>query len=163
MDQLTLAWTAPEDDGGCPITSYAVFRDDGAASEVNIEVNTDSDTNVRNKPALRSLTITDYPTVHTGLIFQYRVQAISELGADYYTYSETVSYILADIPSAPANGPQDTVTETTSSQIKVSFDPLTTEAQTGGSSILSYNLQVDDGLGGDFIDLFGQNSDVLST
>ena len=29
LTSLTLAWQAPEDDGGCPITGYAVFRDNG--------------------------------------------------------------------------------------------------------------------------------------
>jgi len=35
---LTLAWKTPRSDGGCPITSYALFRDDGEGSEINIPV-----------------------------------------------------------------------------------------------------------------------------
>lgn len=27
---ITLRWTQPQSDGGCPVTSYAVYRDDGA-------------------------------------------------------------------------------------------------------------------------------------
>lgn len=52
MTTLTLAWTTPLDDGGCPITGYAVFRDDGAGSAINVEVNSASDTNIRDKPTL---------------------------------------------------------------------------------------------------------------
>ena len=64
------------------------------------------------------------------------------------------SYLLASIPSGPTNGPVNDLTVISSSKIRVSFTALTTLAQTGGSTILSYNLQVDNGAG-DFINVQG--------
>ena len=50
---MTLEWTAPNDDGGCPITGYAVFRDDGVTGDPTVEINSDNDIDIRNKPTLR--------------------------------------------------------------------------------------------------------------
>lgn len=35
---ITLGWNAPLDDGGCPITGFKIFRDDGTQSTTSIEV-----------------------------------------------------------------------------------------------------------------------------
>ena len=73
---MTIRWTHPEDNGGCLITSFAVFRDDGNGGEINIEANAVSDTNVRNRPTLDTLTITNFPIgTSTGLTFSYKVVA----------------------------------------------------------------------------------------
>ena len=45
---MTLAWTAPADEGGCTVTGYAVFTNDGLGGTVWTEVNVPMDTNVRN-------------------------------------------------------------------------------------------------------------------
>ena len=74
---LTLQWEHPEDSGGCLITSYAVFRDDGNAGSIDIEANASSDTNVRNRPTLDSLTITNFPVSSTGLTFSFKVVAFN--------------------------------------------------------------------------------------
>lgn len=49
----TLSWEEPEDDGGCPILSYAVYRNDGQGGAITTEVNSNQDSNIRNKPSLR--------------------------------------------------------------------------------------------------------------
>ena len=36
---ITLGWTAPTDDGGCPIYTYTVYRDNGSGGSINNEVN----------------------------------------------------------------------------------------------------------------------------
>jgi hypothetical protein len=40
MDEttFTLNWDMPSSDGGCTITGYAILRDDGAGSSINIPV-----------------------------------------------------------------------------------------------------------------------------
>jgi hypothetical protein len=68
---FTLEWYEPDDNGGCPITGYAVFRNDGENGAIGSEVNTASDTNVRDKPTLRQLVITDYPINAIGKTFMY--------------------------------------------------------------------------------------------
>ena len=45
---MTLEWTEPLDDGGCPIIGYALYRDDGITGEPSIEINTDNDLTIRN-------------------------------------------------------------------------------------------------------------------
>lgn len=50
---FTIEWKAPEDDGGCPITGYAVFRNDGEGGATITEVNSVLDTNIRDQPTLR--------------------------------------------------------------------------------------------------------------
>ena len=49
---LSISWQQPSDDGGCPLKSYAVFRDDAIGSSITMEANADKDTNVRDKPTL---------------------------------------------------------------------------------------------------------------
>lgn len=75
MASLTLQWEHPADNGGCPITSFAVFRDDGASGDIDIEANAPLDTNVRNRPSLDSLLITNFPVASTGLTFRFTVVA----------------------------------------------------------------------------------------
>lgn len=52
---VTLRWEEPENNGGCSITSYAVFRDDGAGSAINVNMESAS---VANKPYLFEYTFT---------------------------------------------------------------------------------------------------------
>lgn len=35
---LTLRWKIPIDNGGCPLTGFNLFRDDGAGGTISIEV-----------------------------------------------------------------------------------------------------------------------------
>ena len=68
---FTLAWTQPETDGGCPILGYAVYRNDGAGGPLDQEVNTVQDNNVRDKPSLRKMLITNFPADSQGLKFTF--------------------------------------------------------------------------------------------
>jgi hypothetical protein len=74
---FTIEWTAPTDDGGCPILSYAVFRNDGENGSITTEVNSDQDTNIRDKPTLRQMVITNYPTDARGNTFMYQIEAFN--------------------------------------------------------------------------------------
>jgi hypothetical protein len=114
-------------------------------------VNSAADSNVRNKPTLRSLLITNYPSSSVGKTFTYQVKVWNAVGS---SLSDTASYVLAGIPSTPATGPVDDAALTSSTQIKVNHATLTSLAETGGSTILAYNLQVDkaDGV---YYDLYG--------
>jgi len=53
---MNLSWKEPTDDGGCSITGYALFRDDGVTHKPTIEINSINDIEIRNKPTLRSAT-----------------------------------------------------------------------------------------------------------
>jgi len=54
---ISIVWTAPADDGGCDIRSFAVFADNGLGGAVK-EVNQPNDPLVRSKPGLYNLVIT---------------------------------------------------------------------------------------------------------
>jgi len=58
---VTISWMAPKDNGGCRITTFVVYRDDGAGGQISQEINTVEDANVRNYPSLNSLTISNFP------------------------------------------------------------------------------------------------------
>jgi hypothetical protein len=39
---ITLAWTSPEDDGGCPLLNYQLMRDSGAGLNDPIAIEVDA-------------------------------------------------------------------------------------------------------------------------
>ena len=67
----------PEDLGGCDVTGYAVFRDDGEVAAatlgtgVLVELNSASDVNIRNKPGLDTITATFWPAGTVGEVFRF--------------------------------------------------------------------------------------------
>lgn len=71
LTSFTLQWNQPTDNGGCPILGYAVFRNDGANGEITTEVNINFDTNVRDKPTLRRMVITNLPANSVGKLFSF--------------------------------------------------------------------------------------------
>ena len=77
ISTFTLSWKEPSDNGGCQITGYAVFRNDGQKGRVTIEANTIRDSNIRDQPTLRSITITNFPSGSTGLTFMYQVEVFN--------------------------------------------------------------------------------------
>jgi hypothetical protein len=44
---IDIAWVPPEDTGGCVITGYAVFKDDGTGTSTFLEANEANDLNIR--------------------------------------------------------------------------------------------------------------------
>ena len=46
ISSITLSWEEPDDDGGCLIESYAIYRNDGEGGAIDVEVNTDNDSNI---------------------------------------------------------------------------------------------------------------------
>ena len=55
---ISISWEPPGDDGGCVLTGFAVFIDDGTGSANFVEANQDDDTALRNQPGLNQATIT---------------------------------------------------------------------------------------------------------
>lgn len=64
--------------------------------------------------------------------------------------------IAADLPKAPSNAP--TITSVTQNSISISLTAIPA-ASNGGSTITGYIVLIDDGLGGDFV----QVQDSLTT
>ena len=131
LTSMTLSWSAPASSGGCPITSYHIFKDDGNGG-LFAEV---SPLLVNSIPSLRSFTI-NFSSAQTSLTFRFYMTVDNSLGS--YT-TNTVSYILAAVPGQPPTTPTIDLSQTTAHQIAVNY-PALGPSENGGSDILSYEL-----------------------
>ena len=114
---MDLVWKAPLSNGGCPITSYAIWMDDGAGgafSQVDSAL-------VNNIPELREYVIT-FPVSDTSLPFRIYLEADNVIGS---VNSATVTFVLAAVPSMPTTAPYVNVVGSRSFLVQVIYDPLT--------------------------------------
>lgn len=95
---MTVGWEDPSDNGGCFITGFAVFVDDGQLGAFT-EVNIADDPNVRGNPGLHSLTITS-PFTLASIGTSFRVKIVS-YNVDGETESAVATIVLGDVPDAP--------------------------------------------------------------
>lgn len=72
---MKLTWVEPGNDGGCFITSYHLYRDDGNSGTLTLV----DDSTVANLPALREHTMT-FSSAETGLTFKYYMTAVNSVG-----------------------------------------------------------------------------------
>jgi hypothetical protein len=97
-EQFTMSWAKPAYTAGCPITEYKLYRDDGAGSDVNIQIDPDD-------VASRAL-IYEYDVVldssMTGLFINVKVEAINAQGS---VLSKSTMLVLADVPGKPEPAP----------------------------------------------------------
>jgi fibronectin type 3 domain-containing protein len=116
--QVTLAWTAPADDGGAPITSYEVRRSTSSGNEVLVATPGDV------------LTYTDIGLTN-GQTYYYVVAAVNTAGAG------AVSNELSAVPKAPPSAPRSLTAKAKSGQIKLTWlAPLSD----GGAGITEYEV-----------------------
>ena len=136
--------------GGCRITTYVIYRNDGGLDEISTEVNEDNDPLVRDRPSLNSYEVTSFPVDGQGSTFAFRVKAVT---TQREGFSEVLYAVLAGVPSKPTDVPIGVVEDTTDTQVRVTYaDPA---PEDNGSPILSYELQMDDGFSGNFQSLLG--------
>jgi hypothetical protein len=76
------------------------------------------------------------------------------------TYSDTASILLADMPLAPENGVRKVQSLSSTTKLAVEFDSLPNESL-NGATILSYSLEIDYDLSGNFKSLMGEDTDQL--
>ena len=91
--------------------------------------------------------ITSFTANSEGLTFLFKVEAITE---DSGAKSPALSIKLAGSPADPTTAPKNSFESTNTTKITIILDEV---ANNGKDSIVSYNLQMDDGCGGDFINL----------
>lgn len=140
--QLAFEWQEPADSGGCPTTGFELFLDD---KDTGLIVSA-----YAGPPHVKSAAITLDPT-HLGESYRFLLQATNAIG----TGSSVVGHALyAAVPAAPADGPASDAAITSRERIRVTW-AASEGGDTGGSEILSYQLQMDDGDGGDFQELTG--------
>lgn len=148
-----IAWNNNFDSGGCPLIGFAVFRDNGDNTEAIVEVNSSNDPTIRSSPTASTFTATYFPSNSVGNQFKFRILALNSAGS---TYSKTSSFILAGLPPMPASSPTQNVATTTSSQIGLSWTELSTQTQTGGSTILDYEVMIE--INGSYISVVNTTS-----
>ena len=122
----TISWGEPSGKGGCPITGYGIFWAPQGGSFTEYDP-----TNVNHKPFLTRYTL-DLSSQTVGGIYQVYVSASNRAGS---TSSDTVSFILASTPGKPALA----TSESDGKYLKV----IMSAPSNGGSSIVTYQLQVD--------------------
>lgn len=130
--EITLEWSDPSDNGGCPITGYYLMVDDGITGVPSIELTQLAD---RSVPTLKRLTV---PLSTLGLKYTFQLWVENREGA---TSSETVSYLFAAVPATPSSPPQ--VRDYTSTECTVVY--LFTDS-VSGADILQYELSMKDSL-----------------
>ena len=152
---ITVEWKEPADNGGCPVTGYAIFRNDGDLTEPSTEVTPTNDPAINTNPSLRTGTITSFPASPEGLTFLFKVKVFTE---ETNTLSSALSIKLASTPGTPSNAPTLIQSETDTSRITVELGEVT---DNGNDPIVTYNLQIDDGEGGDFTNVAGYTTRSL--
>lgn len=94
---ITLSWSAPESNGGCSLTGFELYVDDGANGALS---SVDTGT-IANKPYLREHTYT-LTGSDTGKTFRIYLSAVNEIGS---VSSTLISTVLAAVPDAPGAAP----------------------------------------------------------
>ena len=150
---ISIAWTLTTDDGGCPVTEYRLYRDAGDGSGV-----TSTEIHRADLALDRSqtrLVVTELPAGSIGKSFVFRLKVFTEYTAlvlaDGIPGGPSHSMILAGVPDAPSSPPARGP-ETSASVVQATFGAVT---GTNGAAIRSYEVQVDDGLGGPFASIQG--------
>lgn len=101
-NHITIGWEEPLKNGGCPLTGFSVYRDDGDDGSVNIEVNQDNDPAIRGNPVLRQVTVTSFEAGKEGHFFRFKVRAYNREGHIDSSYLRVLN---AGRPLTPANAP----------------------------------------------------------
>ena len=127
---VLIVWSEPTDDGGCSISSYSIYRDDGNGGSF-VEVHASS---VNNNPSLTQFTVTDLPTNPTGLTVKFKM-SVTNVGGFTVT-SPSISVVIASTPTTPTSAPYSDSSVTTSNIIKIIY----AEPYDGGSEITNYEI-----------------------
>lgn len=98
LTTITVSWSPPLFNGGCPITGFALWVDDGTNTETYVEANVDNDVNLRSNPSIYSYTITRLPASPIGLKIFTKIQAFNEIGN---VMSDVCSTVIAVVPLEP--------------------------------------------------------------
>lgn len=80
-----------------------------------------------------------------GSTFLFKVEVYNIAGS---TTSTSVGFVLGDVPDTPTAAPTSDLAVSSYNKLKIDY---LTVAGNGGSPILTYSLEIDNGFGGDFV------------
>ena len=92
-----------------------------------------------------SITVNTENNLSSAENYRFKISAVNIIGESII--SPEIFVIAANLPAKPSNPP--TITLVTPNSISLTLTPIP-NASNGGSSITSYIVQMDDGLGGEF-------------
>jgi hypothetical protein len=99
FNSVSLRWSQPLSNGGCSITSYAIFRDDGANGDFSTNMEPGV---IGNNPYLFDHVFV-LPNELTGKNVRFKLQA-TNLRGDTIS-SDFLSVLIAGLPGYPSVGP----------------------------------------------------------
>jgi hypothetical protein len=139
---IRISWTFPGENGGCTILGFRIFRNDGTPNNDNLNIEVTSLAN--NDPSLHVHTIDMSTGGVIGNIYKFKIRTHNIVG---YVDSNALSVALASLPSKPSTVPTSIPSGTNQYQLKAQIETFTS-VNDGGSPILNYEIQYDDGLRG---------------
>ena len=112
---------------------------------------------MREQPGLNQLVITGFTPLTPGLDYRIKVRVFTIEGE---VDSDPALITLASVPSKPPTKPTHVIASSTGSKLVITITPLVSSSdplldETGGSPILSYTLEIDNGSGGAYTSLGG--------
>ena len=93
---------------------------------------------IRDKPWLTQHTTTA-PTI-LGATYVFQVEAYN---INSNTFSDTIGFVFGSIPDSPTDAPVSDLSVSSTNQLRITYTGVLTND--GGSPIISYSLEVDDG------------------
>jgi hypothetical protein len=105
---------------------------------------------------MSTLTSSEFSYVLGDLVI-VQIRSKNEKGFSALSPTNMIGALVEVIPQAPVNPPRRGV-KTNEVRLGVDWDFLTTYEMRGGTDIDSYELQIDDGLGGNFLEVVGFTS-----
>jgi hypothetical protein len=106
---------------------------------------------------ITSFTVTELPAASVGNRFKFIVKVYTDFATAGVASDASESIILASVPDKPAAAP---TRNTNTNENTVAINILTVPGD-HGSTITSYNIEKDDGLGGSFSELQGDEFDSM--
>lgn len=101
----TIRWSPPGDDGGCPISGYKIYRDDGAEGALTTPVTFEAPAAVVQDTAepYQFEHVVELGSSFSGLNVRFTLEAINSEGSGFSPGYLTA--LIATVPSAPTAGP----------------------------------------------------------
>lgn len=131
-NNILIKWDTVADTGGCPLTKFIVYRDNGDYAEATVEVIESGASTFDLGPSIHQVDVTSFPASSEGKTFKFRVRAFN---SEESAYSRSSSFVLAGVPGTPS-APANDATVTSASMIGITMAKPDEE----GTPILYYQI-----------------------
>lgn len=98
------------------------------------------------------------PTPTVGNTYLFKIEAYNDVGS---VMSGSAGFVLANVPSTPTVTPYSNTAVTNTQEIQILITAIAVTGD-GGAPITSYSLEVDNGMGGNFVPVYGVYTNSLS-